>query len=125
MTRDELSELVETVEESYEFFLGYAAQGVSGEGSDGEARRFFEKMDAALQKLPDGFQSVVEGAGKSKDYGDMVEVLRRDAGASRAAVKLVLASSQISSQLTDNFNASIHVRALLTDLFLLDEALPD
>jgi hypothetical protein len=28
----------------------------------------------------------------------------------------------VSSQLVDNLNASIHVRALLTDLFLIDEA---
>jgi hypothetical protein len=35
----------------------------------------------------------------------------------------VLAQPAISSQLVDNLNASIHVRALLTDLFLLDEAL--
>ena len=38
-------------------------------------------------------------------------------------MRLTLARSGISSQLIDNLNASIHVRALLTDLFLLDEAL--
>ena len=40
-----------------------------------------------------------------------------------AAVRLVLAQPSIGSQLVDNLNASIHLRALLTDLFLLDEAL--
>jgi hypothetical protein len=40
-----------------------------------------------------------------------------------AALKLVLAQPAISSQLIDNLNASIHLRALLTDLFLLDEIL--
>jgi hypothetical protein len=35
----------------------------------------------------------------------------------------VLAQPTISSQLVDNLNASIHLRALLTDLFLIDEAL--
>jgi hypothetical protein len=29
----------------------------------------------------------------------------------------------ISSQVVDNLNASIHLRALLTDLFLIDEVL--
>jgi hypothetical protein len=29
----------------------------------------------------------------------------------------------MSSQLVDNLNASIHIRALLTDVFLIDEAL--
>ncbi len=39
------------------------------------------------------------------------------------AVELVLAQPAISSQLIDNLNASIHLRALLTDLFLIDEIL--
>jgi hypothetical protein len=34
-----------------------------------------------------------------------------------------LARRTIGSQMIDNLNASIHLRALLTDLFLLDEAL--
>jgi hypothetical protein len=29
----------------------------------------------------------------------------------------------IGSQLVDNLNASMHLRALLTDLFLIDEAI--
>jgi hypothetical protein len=48
-------------------------------------------------------------------------VLARDAGDSLAAIELVLAQPAISSQLIDNLNASIHLRALLTDLFLLSE----
>jgi len=40
-----------------------------------------------------------------------------------AAIQLVLAQPTISSQLVDNLNASIHVHALLTDLFLIDEIL--
>jgi hypothetical protein len=36
-------------------------------------------------------------------------------------VRLVLAQPAISSQLVDNLNASLHLRALLTDVFLLDE----
>jgi hypothetical protein len=36
-------------------------------------------------------------------------------------VDLVLAQPAISSQLIDNLNASIHLRALLTDLFLITE----
>ena len=35
----------------------------------------------------------------------------------------MLAQPSISSQLIDNLNASIHVRALLIDLFLIDEIL--
>ena len=34
---------------------------------------------------------------------------------------MVISQKGISSQLVDNLNASIHVRALLTDVFLIDE----
>lgn len=47
-------------------------------------------------------------------------MLDRDARDSLAAIELVLAQTAISSQLIDNLNASIHLRALLTDIFLLD-----
>ena len=52
-------------------------------------------------------------------------LFRSDARASHAALRVVLGRPRISSQLVDNLNASVHVRALLTDLFLLDEALSD
>ena len=45
-----------------------------------------------------------------------------DARKSLAALDLVLGQSSISSELIDNLNASIHLRALLTDLFLVSEA---
>jgi hypothetical protein len=56
-------------------------------------------------------------------YNAWGEVLSRDASASLAAVSLVLVQPNISSQMIDNLNASIHLRALLTDLFLIDEIL--
>jgi hypothetical protein len=43
--------------------------------------------------------------------------------AATSALQLVLAQKAITSQLVDNLNASIHLRALLMDVFLLDEAL--
>jgi hypothetical protein len=55
--------------------------------------------------------------------GEFLTVARRDAAAARSALRLALATPSISSQLIDNLNASIHIRALLTDVFLVDEAL--
>jgi hypothetical protein len=49
----------------------------------------------------------------------------RDSRDSLAAIELVLAQPAISSQLIDNLNASIHLRALLTDLFLIGEVMRD
>ena len=57
----------------------------------------------------------------AEKYHAFIAMLNRDASDARAAVGLVLAQPSISSQLVDNLNASIHLRALLTDLFLMDE----
>ena len=128
MSVQEVRKRIETIEESYEFFLAYAAQGLTREGasqSGGEVRRFLERTDEALADLADAMAQAVdsEGLEPAEPYLNMIGVLRRDAEATSAAVQLVLAQDGISSQLIDNFNASIHVRALLTDLFLLDEVL--
>jgi hypothetical protein len=64
-----------------------------------------------------------EGLAPAERYQDFLVVLDRDARDSLAVVHLVLAQPNISSQLIDNLNASIHLRALLTDLFLIDEIL--
>ena len=56
-------------------------------------------------------------------YADFIAVLEQDARRTRAAFRLVLAQRALSSQLIDNLNASIHIRALLTDIFLIDETL--
>ena len=52
----------------------------------------------------------------------LIDPARADARKARAGMKLALAQRAIGSQLIDNLNASIHLRALLTDLFLIDEA---
>ena len=128
MTRDELKRRIDAVEESYEFFLAYAAQGLSGDGasSSGEqVREFLKRTSEALTGLASGFTELVEreGLSPSEPYHTLIGVLERDAQSAQAAVQLVLAQPSISSQLVDNLNASIHLRALLTDLFLFDEIL--
>jgi hypothetical protein len=62
-----------------------------------------------------------EGLEPADKYLAFLAVLDRDARDSLAAIELVLAQPAISSQLVDNLNASIHLRALLTDLFLMGE----
>jgi len=54
---------------------------------------------------------------------NFLDVMRQDAAKASAAIRLVLSRPAMTSQLIDNLNASIHLRALLTDIFLLDEAL--
>jgi hypothetical protein len=55
-------------------------------------------------------------------FRPFVATLDEDARKARAGLQLALTQRAIGSQLVDNLNASIHLRALLTDLFLLDEA---
>ena len=124
VTSEELKEHIDTIEEAYEFFLAYAAQGVSGTGTgiSGELTRYLSRADQALA----AFEGGIGDAAQENDAEAMAAmdlVLQRDASDTRAALKLVMAQPSISSQLIDNLNASIHFRALLTDLFLVDEAL--
>jgi hypothetical protein len=116
------------VEECYEFMLAYAAQGLrtdEGSKSGGQVREFLQRAVKALTGLAEVCTVAVraEGLEPSEKYAAFLAVLDRDARDSLAAIELVLAQPVISSQLIDNLNASIHLRALLTDLFLLDEIL--
>jgi hypothetical protein len=108
--------------------LAYAAQGLpddSGSPSGGQLRDLLERAVEALAGLADGYRAAVQEAGLEpyEKYQAFLAVLERDAADSRAAMELVLAQPSLSSQLIDNLNASIHVRAVLTDLFLIDEIL--
>jgi hypothetical protein len=122
----DLQERGEAFEECYEFMLAYAAQGLpSDEGSraGGQVREFLDRAVKAVDGLAESFaasieQENLEPAGK---YRAFLAVLNRDAHDSLAALELVLAQPIISSQLIDNLNASIHLRALLTDMFLVGE----
>jgi hypothetical protein len=125
---NDLKSRCDAIEECYEFMLAYAAQGVvneAGSQSASELRTFLGRAETALADLADACRSEVERGGLSPAdrYLAFIDVLDRDARSALAAVRLVMAQPSISSQLIDNLNASIHVRALLTDLFLIDEIL--
>ena len=124
----EITERCNTVEESYEFMLAYAAQGLPsdrGSQSRGEVRGFLQRAVQAIDGLAKRCATAVkeEGIEPAARYEAFCAVLERDACSALAAIELVVAQPAISSQLVDNLNASIHLRALLTDLFLLDEIL--
>jgi hypothetical protein len=114
------------VEECYEFMLAYAAQGVSsGDGtqSGGRIREVLQQAVDALSGLADACVTTLKAdALESADkYFAFLDVLDRDAHDSIRTIELVLAQPTISSQLIDNLNASMHLRAVLTDLFLLSD----
>ena len=123
-----LQDRCDRIEACYEFMLAYAAQGLRDDRasqSGGQLRAFLTGCDDALTGLADAFRALVDAERRepADRYHAFLAVLERDARDAQAAVRLVLAQPAISSQLIDNLNASIHLRALLTDLFLVDEIL--
>src|SRR5580700_2134518 len=117
----EILERFEIIEECYEFMLAYAAQGLTsdkGSESGKQVRVFLTRAAQALTGLTECCAGAMGDARPA-----FLTVLQRDAADSLAALDLVLAQPAISSQLVDNLNASVHLRALLTDVFLLGEVL--
>jgi hypothetical protein len=124
--REKLEKSCDAIEECYEFMLAYAAQGLPGDAgsqSGGQLRGYLTRAASAVASLADTFTALVkqENLQPAEKYHKFIAVLQRDACDALAAMELVLAQPSLSSQLIDNLNASIHVRALLTDLFLIDE----
>jgi hypothetical protein len=109
----EIDERIDAIEECYEYQLAFAAKGIDN-AQGGELRHYLVRAADAMTGLAEACPMPSEAFRK---------VLARDAEDSLAAVQLVLMQPVISSQLIDNLNASMHLRALLTDLFLVDEVL--
>jgi hypothetical protein len=113
-----LADAIDAVEGAYEFMLAYAAQGRVGEESD-DIRGWLGKAEAGLSLIA----TMTAPNGGGSDEVAFVDQVRQDATRARIALRFVMAQRAIGSQMIDNLNASIHLRTLLTDLFLLDEAL--
>lgn len=107
---------IEAVESGYEFLLAYAAQGRPPHEEDSmppphagpKLKSMVEAMDNVTQAL----------SGTEDEYEKVILDDLRKAG---AAIRFVLSQPRMSSELVDNLNASIHLRAVLTDFFLYSE----
>ncbi len=124
-----LDERIDAIEAGYEFMLAYAAQGrltdsdASGSGVGFQLREFLGKMEAALDGLGEEVAAVARQHGAA-DIGleGFLDAVAEDARRSLSLVRLVNSRPDIGSMLIDNVNGSIHLRALLTDLFVVSEA---
>lgn len=108
---------IETIEAGYEFLLAYAAQGRPAQAETGpgpHARPTIEGMNEAIQGLHTAF---------SDSENEFERVIADDCARAGAAIRFILAQNKIGSEMVDNLNASIHLRAVLTDLFLYSEVL--
>jgi hypothetical protein len=120
----ELARRIDAIESGYEYLLAYAAQGRQDE-TGATVRAALKDMSAGLDGL--GVLVIAAlGSGATESSPDTAEFLAtvsHDARLARGAIGLVLGRKSISSLLIDNLNASVHLRALLTDLFLVEQAL--
>jgi hypothetical protein len=119
------AEAIDTVEETYEFLLAYAAQGRRREEEDAGSniRERLARAETALGTIASVTMDAIPGGiSRMAAASEFLEVVKADAIRARAAFRFVLAQQSIGSQVIDNLNATTHVRTLLTDLFLLDEA---
>lgn len=123
----DLEQRIDAIESAYEFMFAYAAQGRQsdqGQGAASDLRDYLRKMESAL----DGLGKVVaeatrEAVGDTQTCQAFLDAVSQDAERALAIVRFVLSKPAISSLLIDNVNGSIHLRALLTDLFVIDESL--
>ena len=107
----------EIIESGYEFLLAYAAQGrpMGAETGPGpHARPTIEGMAAAMNHITEAFK-------KSAD--PFQQIIAEDCRKAAAVIAFILSQEGIGSEIVDNLNASIHLRTVLTDLFIYSEAL--
>jgi hypothetical protein len=121
--RASLAEAIDVVEETYEYMLAYAAQGRGRDEDDDSIRDYLKRAEAALGVIAATTPQAAGGAAGDGADEAFLDIVRTDAARARSAMRFVLARRTIGSQMIDNLNASIHLRAMLTDLFLVDEAL--
>jgi hypothetical protein len=120
----EIQRQCETIEECYEFTLSYAARGLASDEGSGLRERLTRAV-AAIRGMEVSCAETTEAdlLAPAEKRRAFFAVVKHDAEGALAAMELVLEQETIGSQLIDNLNASIHLRALLADLFLLTEIL--
>jgi hypothetical protein len=120
----ELAAHIDTIERGYEYLLAYAAQG-RRDDSGSEVRTTLTAMHAALEAFANAPLDAYLGVAEAEAHAAaaFLKAVTEDARKAQGAIALVLSRLTISSLLVDNLNASIHLRALLTDLFLIEQAL--
>jgi len=123
-TRAALAERTDAIEEAYEFMLAYAARGRERDDAadpEGDIRGFLDRAKNALDGLIGAVLAHVQALGvDARPWRAYLNVVEADAERAGAALALVLAQPTIGSSLVDNLNASLHLRSLLTDVFLID-----
>lgn len=122
----DLKDRIDTIEEAYEYMLAYAAQGLEreNESDSGGIRGFLSNAAKALEDIHQVAQERAAALASDADqWNAYLEILKTDAATAQILINFALMQPVLGSELIDNLNATSHIRALLTDVFLLDSAL--
>jgi hypothetical protein len=117
-----LAQRIEVIERGYEYLLAYAAQGRQDDAGT-ELRDTLARMHAAMTDMQGSLRAAFATLPAQSGAAHFTDAVERDVQVARGALGIVLTRARIGSLLVDNFNASVHMRALLTDLFLIEQAL--
>lgn len=117
-----LRERISTIERGYEFLLAYAAQGRMDDRGT-ELRDWLTRMHEALTDMEGALRAGLQDPDPVLGIADYLAAVERDVRVARGAIGVAMSRQAISSLLIDNLNASVHLRALLTDVFLIEQAL--
>lgn len=112
----------DVIEEAYEFMLAYAAQGRKREteegGGESQIRNYLKRFAGALDSLRD-----IGGGGLGGPEGEAFTArFLGDLAVVRSVIGLLLAQPSITSEMVDNTNSLVAIRAFLTDIFFVDQA---
>jgi len=117
-----LAQRIDIIERGYEFLLAYAAQGRQDDAGT-ELRETLARMHEAMTHMQGSLRAAFADLPAASGAAHFTDAVERDVEVARGALGVVLSRQHIGSLLIDNFNASVHMRALLTDLFLIEQAL--
>ena len=101
--------------------LAFAAQGRKREADDkgiSRIRQYLTRFIEALDDMRDAAPACL-GTDAGRVFG---ERFLDDVAVTRSVIALLLEQPSITSDMIDNTNGLIAVRALLTDLFFMDQA---
>ncbi len=111
---------IDVVEEAYEFMLAYAAQGRKREAEEegvSKIRQYLNRLAGALDEMGDAAPGLfTSDASQPFQYRFLDDI-----AVTRSVVALLLEKPSITSDMIDNTNGLIAVRAFLTDLFFIDQ----
>jgi hypothetical protein len=113
---------LDAIESAYEYMLAYAAQGRDtdvGAAQSPSIRDILQQLHDSLRGIGDS----VTADCAEEPVNDLAQAIDADAKKAVVSLAATLDCPAISSQLVDNLNASMHLRAVLTGLFLADEIL--